>query len=422
MRALRPPTRDDSATFLPTLVANLLPLVGVLRFGWEPATLVFVYAAEVLVSLLVASGKALFAQRRPTSDREAGVLSVSDALLTAKRGGVRPVTWLPPIPVRNVSFALVVLYVTPVYAFFVGIYLHETFDAGMELFRAEVLLSVVALFVGQLVAIGRDYLGRRRYERTSPYAVVETPARRVFFLAFVLTVGPAVGSTGALALVVCAKLLLEWATFRATRDEGDSSRLADWFVVSPASADTDEDGDGAERAVRVPDVPPRARLRPDRSLVVRKGTLRALARIAGGAPLFGLLWLAVVSVLASATGSSLVVPVGAAALVAAVLLAFGVQLAAYFLRYGTLEYRRYDEAIVAYDTFLEEPQWAAPVQEIRDVTVATDWFDERLLGAGRLRLTVGWDDDAPAREIGPVRDVIRVAEALEIPSASKPTA
>ncbi|ELZ22580.1 hypothetical protein C477_04259, partial [Haloterrigena salina JCM 13891] len=150
--------------------------------------------------------------------------------------------------------------------------------------------------------------------------------------------------------------------------------------------------------------------------------LRALARIAGGAPLFGLLWLAVVSVLASATGSSLVVPVGAAALVAAVLLAFGVQLAAYFLRYGTLEYRRYDEAIVAYDTFLEEPQWAAPVQEIRDVTVATDWFDERLLGAGRLRLTVGWDDDAPAREIGPVRDVIRVAEALEIPSASKPTA
>ncbi|WP_370515819.1 DUF6498-containing protein, partial [Halapricum sp. CBA1109] len=98
-RALRP------SGFAPVLLANLLPLVGVLAFGWNPATLLVVYAAEVLVSFPIAALKALFAAKRPPSDRD-GVVSVGDAVLTGKRGSVRPVAWLPPIypperPVRG---------------------------------------------------------------------------------------------------------------------------------------------------------------------------------------------------------------------------------------------------------------------------------------------------------------------------------
>ncbi|WP_090385745.1 hypothetical protein [Natronobacterium texcoconense] len=99
----------------------------------------FVYGAEVLLSLLLASGKALFAQQQPTEDRDGGVLTVSNGLLTEKRGRVQVVDWLPPIYLRNVSFSLVVLYVTPVYAFFFAAYLYAAFEVGWELLSSEVL-------------------------------------------------------------------------------------------------------------------------------------------------------------------------------------------------------------------------------------------------------------------------------------------
>lgn len=110
MSVPHPPTRGRGVTgFAPVFVANLLPLVGVLRLGWDPATLVLIYGLEVSLSLLLAGGKALFAQRPPPTDRD-GVVSVSEASLTAKRGRVRVHDALPPIYPRNVPFALSVVY------------------------------------------------------------------------------------------------------------------------------------------------------------------------------------------------------------------------------------------------------------------------------------------------------------------------
>jgi hypothetical protein len=44
------------------------------------------------------------------------------------------------------------------------------------------------------------------------------------------------------------------------------------------------------------------------------------------------------------------------------------------LAFGAVEYRLYDEELVAYDTRLDAVQWRAPLAEIHDVSVADGWW------------------------------------------------
>lgn len=166
MRALRPPTRDDSVTFLPTLLANLLPLVGVLWLEWEPATLVLVYGIEVALSLLVAGGKALFAQRPPPSaeDRD-GVVSASEAMLTEKRGRVRIHDALPPIYQRNIPFFGVLL--------FVAVIAVAAWTGSVLVFWLGLAAVAVAVLVAIAIQSAKHYLehGTLEYQRRGDYLV-----------------------------------------------------------------------------------------------------------------------------------------------------------------------------------------------------------------------------------------------------------
>ncbi len=408
MVSLRPPDGDDRTAFVAVLFANLLPLPGLVWLEWEPTVLVFVYGLEVLLSLLLASVKALFAQRRPPSDRESGVLTLSDSRLAEKRGSVQPVAWLPPIFLRNVPFALAVLYVTPLYGLFFGLFLLEIADVGPELLGTEVLASVGALFVGQLVELDGQYRRRRQYERVSPYAAVETAARQVFVLIFVVgTLGVALGSTGALVFVVGLKLLVELAAHRTNRADDDSSRFIAWFA-GPSEPDD------SEASVRVPSAAPTGRVRPDRSAVVRNALFRAATRAVGYLPIAGLVGAFVVLSLASLLESSPVVPLGVVALVVLIAAAVGVQVVIYFLVYGTLEYQRRGEHLVAYDWLVEEPQWSTRVEDLRDVTMANDRFTDRLLGTRTIQTTTR-DDAERNRLLGPFADPGRAVDALELP-------
>jgi hypothetical protein len=94
---------------LPAIVANALPLVGVVWFGWEPETLVAVYALELLVMILLAGMKALFAGTPPAADRENGLFDASESNLTEKRGSITVHDRLPAIFPRNVPFAVAVI-------------------------------------------------------------------------------------------------------------------------------------------------------------------------------------------------------------------------------------------------------------------------------------------------------------------------
>ncbi|QPV62936.1 hypothetical protein I7X12_19845 [Halosimplex litoreum] len=395
--------------FAPILLGNLVPLVGVLRFGWDPATLVVIYALEAVLSFPIAAAKALFAQRPPETDRDdGGTISVSNANLTGKRGSVTVAGWLPPLHLRTVPFAVTVLGVSMSFTGILGLVLYETVDVLGVLGEPMVLTGVASLVVGQAVDTWRDYLRGGRYETVSPYTVVETPARQTFFLIAVLIAVPRPEDGGApvapvLAAFVLAKLLVEWSAFRATH--GSDGRIAGWLSGPDASADEPE-------PPRVPAGEPDDRVSVDRRsagyaavghAVLESGPL--YARV------FSILWFFALVFLSGDTASTATIVAATVVGAGLLLVALAVKATSHYLRYGPLEYRRYGDRVVAHDRWLGEPQWAASVDAFRDVAVVGDRVSDRLLGTRTVAATTGWDEE-DRRLLGPFTDPSGAAERL----------
>lgn len=188
---------------------DVLPLAGVVWFDWDPETLVAVYALELLALLPLVRVKALFAGKPPAPDRENGVFSVSENDLAKKRGSVTVHTRLPPIYPRNVPFTVTVISGSVWVGFFVLAPVSEVVPVLDILGHPDVLLSVAALIVGQIVETVRTYFWNGRYTEVSPYTVVEIPARQGFFLAALLVVVTVGGAKSVLVAFVAVKVVLE---------------------------------------------------------------------------------------------------------------------------------------------------------------------------------------------------------------------
>ncbi|WP_363463248.1 DUF6498-containing protein [Halogeometricum borinquense] len=216
----RPP---NGVRFVPILLVNLVPLVGVIQFGWKPATLVAVYGLEVFLSFPLAGVKALFAQRPPRTDGD-GMFSVSNANLTKKRGNVELASWLPPLHLRSVPFTMTVLGGSIGYVVLLWLILFEGTPVEKALARPGVVIGVVSLVTGQVVEIGRDNFYDGRYETVSPYTVIEMPARQAFFLCIFLFVPRPKGESVVIVLgaFVLVKLLIEWSFGPVTEEAGGS--------------------------------------------------------------------------------------------------------------------------------------------------------------------------------------------------------
>lgn len=397
--------------FGPVLLANLLPLIGVLQFGWDPRTLVVIYAIELFFTFPLAGVKALFAQYPSRTDHEKeGLVSVSNGLVEA-RGSVELVSWLPPIYLRNLPFATAI--VTGIIWFLIAgaVVLSNIVSIGGVLTRPEVLLSGLALIVGQSVETWRDYFGGG-YETASAYSVIETPARQAFFLTFVLAVTPGIGIAGVevvLGIIVLVKLLVEWSAYRATVD--GTGRLTGWLSgPDPTNADND--------TVAVPESDFDASISTDSRAVLYTAVFDVGSRLAPFLFIpFVFVWFAVMSLLGD--GAS---PVVANTITVAIATAFIGYLAAHvvmkYLQYSSLEYRRYEDQLVAYDTLVAEPQWSSPVSVFRDVQVVPDRFADRLLGTRTIVVTTGWGDAKKRRYLGPIADAERLVELFELPIAT----
>lgn len=403
--------------FLPVLVANLIPLVGVLRLGWDPATLAAVYAIEVVLSIPLAGVKALFAARPPPEDREAGVISVTEAPLSSKRGAIRPVSCLPPIHLRNVPFASAVCGAAAWIALVVGVAFSQVFDVPALLSRPAVLASALALVAGEAIDVARDYLGRQRYAETSPYAVVETPARRAFFLMFALFALPPLDAAGGgiavLAAFVVVKLLVEWSAFWATHgdDTSSSGRITGWLAGPTDSPDQPE-------PIGVPDAEPDARVPVHRRTAVVTAVLKTLTSVAPVyATGFFVVWIVGLGLFVGDASGAVVVGSGVAVFTI-YLGALTVNAAGFALTYILVEYRRYGNRLVAYDTWLDEPQWAASVDRLRDVSVVHTRLPDRVFGARTVELTTGVGDDETERFVGPVADGEALVSAFDLPVRS----
>ncbi|NHN58415.1 MULTISPECIES: DUF6498-containing protein [Halorussus] len=395
--------------FLPVLLTNLPPLVGVLWFDWNPETLVAVYALELLVMFPLAGAKALFAGRPPVSDRESGVFSVSESELVDKRGSVTIHDRLPPMYPRNVPFVTAVVSGGAWICFFIVATVSEVV-AVTEIFRRpEVLTSVAALVVGQLVETANTYIGSDQYADHSPYAVVETPARQGFFLAFLLLVVTAGGPTVVLAGFVLVKVLFEWSGFRAESDGG--GRITGWFSGPESDSTVD--------SLDVPGYRPSATVDVDRRAVAAAAVRRGVTTVG---PLYvtmtTVIWVGTIGVLTEGTASlTLWVGVGLVALLLFVLMLAG-EIVEDVLASGWMTYRRIGDRLVAYDRLTDDPQWVAPVGGLRDAAVVETRPSDRYFGTRTVTVTAGWGDDKTERTLGPVSDPERLVETFELPVGS----
>lgn len=386
----RPELPPSATEVVATGAANLLPLVGVLALGWDADTLTFVYAVELVVAILFAVPKSLFAQQPPEydpdeeSDDDAYTWSSSPtpapkpeaSALERRVGSLSLVEWLPPVYPRSVPFLSTwldaVVFLTLVLAGF----LIATLDPLTLLDDRTVLVSVGSLVVSHGVAFVGGYLGRRRYETATPKSVAAVPLQEASIVAAVVVVGARLATADLLAVVVLAKLLVEWERFRG--EDG----IFGWF------GDDDHDGPTAatlldtDPSTELPDGEPSVTIRPDRRAVVVTGLLRAANRLLVRIPLLAFVWIFSVGPWELPWLGVTVAVFGLAPLVWCTL--WTVE---YTLTHGWVVYRRYGDTVVVSDELVDAVQWTAPVGAFRDVTLRDEHLADRVYDTRTIALT-----------------------------------
>lgn len=188
----------------------------------------------------------------------------------------------------------------------------------------------------------------------------------------------------------------------------------------------------------VPEDEPLTRIRPNRRAVWIAGALDGIVPVVGGAPSILSLQFRLIAVILSLLGvplvlvevggvdSSIVVLVSTAVIVASVLVAFVLTGIFHFeLAFGAMEYRLYEDEVVAYDRRLEAIQWRVSINHIDDVTVETGlinappWTDAATITLDRV------DDDTdeePYRffrcSLAYVDDPEEAADRMKLPRSS----
>lgn len=366
------------------VVTNLIPLGGVLALGWDVAALLVLYWAELGVVFVWTAVKALFAARASHNLSLTWKLPL-DGLLE-KRGGVS--MWsLPPMYPRNVPVALTLLALMGLVWLPTGVSLLAV-GAG-DVFADQgttvtVAVAAGATFVSRGVAVWADYLRTGQYRAASAQSVV--PEKYVVGLwALMLSAwlvadaetADAAGIGGGIALVavVLVKLAAEVYEWAADADSASS--------VGARIFGTADESDDADQMPELPGEDPVFRTATNPRAVRFAGLLPGFLLTATNGAVFVLL---VGCFIAAFFSGSLWVTAAAVGIVA--VLATGT-VAATCLQAGAVEYRVYEDALVAYDRRLRTPQWRVAYGELRGVSVSREPLRSRLFGTNTVKLDRG---------------------------------
>jgi len=391
--SLHPP-RDSLRAGVVAVVANLVPLVGVLVLGWDVHALLVLYWAEGLTTVVLAAVKALFAERG--SPGVGGVEPLHE--LREKRGGWRPLAGIPQVYPRNVPFAASILGGCAVTVLPLSVLYWATTDAVVRP-SFGLLAAVAALVTAQVAELFMDYLAKEEYTEVSAKEVLREPVLLgivVFVLGLAAVAGDQTAGLMPLGGVIAVKTAV--SVHRVVTAHTDLpvpsvfDSLVDHTLVDPLPV------------VETPDGPVRGRV-----------TVAPMPVLLGSLPLvaLGFLHRSTFAVLAGLVFAVLAGgPVWLAPGVVFFLAVAGVRIGSYYLRYGTIEYRRYDQHLVAYDTALEAAQWSAPVESA--TFSVRNAVPDRLLGTGTVEISGAEPGDRDV-QFGPVTDLDSAAASLELP-------
>lgn len=259
------------------VATNLLPLAGVVGFGWRVGELLAVYWIEVAVLVIAHSAAAMFAERPIRLEGRSFYITgydedaERDEVWEREPEPIRLVSWLPPIYRRNFR---VVRRSLGVFVFLLFPLVAVGWDA-LSYLTLTVGLAALGVCGAQVAEVRREFFAERAYEERSPYMVVEAAQRVVFFYFVVgmLTVVPVtfgifaveaalapglldgvadVAGVEVLLLpyllpIALGKALVEWSRRRAFRED-DPDGVATWFTGEDARREWKKDeesvGDG----------------------------------------------------------------------------------------------------------------------------------------------------------------------------------
>jgi hypothetical protein len=366
------------------IVANVLPLVGVVALGWNLAALVFLYWFELGVLTFWALVKALFAGRPSEFDSSPLIAGA----LASKRTAL-------PIPVTELEIRLSTLPVltvaVPILAlvwFFAGV--TTVGVIGPETLGSDALvmvtLSAFGIFLSEGASTLVEYFYRHGYHEHSAQTAIQGVFMRgaVIGVGGLLTatfVGLAAGSVSSddpitaidptvvglpiLVGIVLVKFAFDLGGLYRNRltafDEASYFELG-WAYEPPADESIEPLRDADSRCL--PGIGGRLLGGISESNVRRHpGALG----VGGFLLLISLLFVIghVWDTVLVLVGASLVVPMGILTI-------------DYWLRYGGIEYRVSDNAIVAYDRSFRTRVWRIEPWDERDLRVERDRFNRWL--------------------------------------------
>ena len=389
---------STSIRSLGIVIANCIPLVGVTVWGWDLWLLLIVYTAEAACSVLIAAMKVLFAEQG-SPGRPGQYEPLHE--LREKRGGFQIYPDWPPIYPRNIPFALLVLGVW--FGFLGPISLVYFLAVGPALqLSLGLAVSVVALILSQVEEFVVEYIGTDEYRDVSAQALIQTPAQLtlvILFVGFLTLGGSRAGRMTLLTGLVVGKTLASLYRFYVDHIGGSSLSVdLDLSDDLPTSEPPPE--------LTMPEEPVEASVTVDKKSVLL-GSLSAVG--------FALISrFTVLTVAAFVVALQIGNPVWIGLLSIVALCIVGARMLSFYLRYGTIEYQRRGEFLVAYDSLLESPQWIATVGPGTDFSVINAIVD-RLRGTGRLRVA---DVDSVSQgsvQFGPLSDLDGAIETLNLP-------
>ncbi|ELZ11715.1 hypothetical protein C479_06657 [Halovivax asiaticus JCM 14624] len=368
------------------VVTNLIPLLGILAFGWRAATLVTVYWFELAVVGFWAVVRALFAGRPSEFNREAlliGVLADRSAAIPLPRTDVRIQLSSLPVLVVITPMLCVLWFVAGLFSLgFVG---ERALEPAVVEVATYATLAFFCIEGGRTVI---EYFHRGGYHESSAQTAVRPVFWRCCVLFFVgLTSGliagivdpsvahdeplsaadPSIAGGLLVGCLVVAKLGADLVGIYRDRFAGFGDSLADSFgidVETSTESPTVAHGDGFPEADR--------RIRPPlggRLVATRAHWVRLPSAWTPG------MFIALFAFLFALAGAWGVV-VGL--LVLAVLLSILLLHLDYWLRYWGVEYRIDGDSILAYDGLFGSPLWRIEAWDESDVRVERDWVDGRL--------------------------------------------
>lgn len=388
------PRPSRRVALLGIVLANSIPVVGVVALGWNAAALVLLYWLELGVDSLWALVRALFAGRPPDLDRGGllvGPLAARRPALSVPRTGLRiHLTTLVTLPIAAAVLSVALLFGATVAVAPLG--------TPPDDVLASVLLATAGIFCATGGTTLWEYFYRGGYRSHSSGTAIAGVFFRIAtaFVTVVVTVGAIaaasadspdaeLGTLDPAAVGLPILLVIVGLKFGSDLLGAYSDRLAVYFEsfdreygwAEPPSEPTIVDRSLSDAPRRV---------RPTRWGRLLGGPLR-LPRHPGALSL-GAMGLAVAALFAIGGVWRTVALLAAASLAVPVVL---VSLD-HLLRYGALEYRVAPEggAVVAYDRLFGTALWRVEAWDERALRVERTPVDALL---GTETVTIELDDD-----------------------------